>query len=260
MSILHRLLAHPLTRNLDLDTPETSALRRRIIQEKPFLKRIYLDWYTILLEALPQNDHHSILELGSGGGFFDTLKPNIITSDLLPMPHLKAVLDGHKLPFAPASLDGIVMINVLHHLPDARSSFREASRCVRRDGIIAMVEPWITPWSYQIYNRLHHEPIDTQAETWEFDQHGPLSDANGALPWIIFQRDRSIFESEFPEWHIVEIQPFMPFRYLVSGGVSMRSLMPVMGYPVWKAVESLLTPWMDFWGMFAHIVLSRTQS
>ena len=39
-------------------------------------------------------------------------------------------------------------------------------------------------------------------------------------------RDRVTFEREFPHWHIELVKPIMPFRYLLSGGVSLRSLNP----------------------------------
>jgi hypothetical protein len=41
--MLKSLLAHPLTCGLDLDDPRTTELRRRIIQEKSFLRQIYQD-------------------------------------------------------------------------------------------------------------------------------------------------------------------------------------------------------------------------
>ena len=36
-----------------------------------------------------------------------------------------------------------------------------------------------------------------------FPRQGPLSSANQALPWIVFERDRATFEREFPEWRIL---------------------------------------------------------
>lgn len=50
----------------------------------------------------------------------------------------------------------------------------------------------------------------------------------------------------------------MPFRYLVSGGVSMRSLMPAWSTPVWRGLERAFEPRMTSWAMFALIVLRRT--
>jgi hypothetical protein len=49
----------------------------------------------------------------------------------------------------------------------------------------------------------------------------------------------------------------MPFRYLVSGGVSLRSLMPSVMAPFWRWIERSLTFRMESWAMFAEIVLVR---
>jgi SAM-dependent methyltransferase len=256
--MLRSLLAHPKTRGLDMDAPETTALRRAIIQEKPFLQQIYQDWYRLITTALPNDGDKAVLELGSGGGFLAELLPGLITSDIFHIPGVDAVIDGHDLPFAANSLKGIVMTNVLHHLPQPRAFFHEAERCIQPGGVIAMIEPWVTPWSRFIYTGLHHEPFQPDAAEWEFPQTGPLSGANGALPWIIFQRDRTRFEQEFPAWQIRHIQPFMPLRYLVSGGVSMRNLMPNWSYKAWRGLGNSLNRWENSLGMFALIVLKRS--
>ena len=49
----------------------------------------------------------------------------------------------------------------------------------------------------------------------------------------------------------------MPLRYLLSGGVSMRSLMPGWSFGPWKAFERLLSPWMSYLAMFAFIQVDR---
>jgi hypothetical protein len=111
-----------------------------------------------------------------------------------------------------------------------------------------------------VYSRLHHEWFDPRADSWEFPEEGPLSSANSALPWILFQRDRNIFEKEFPEWHIERIEPIMPFRYVLSGGVSMRSFAPGWSFGMWRRLESILSPWMNSLAMFARIGLRRKES
>jgi SAM-dependent methyltransferase len=161
------------------------------------------------------------------------------------------------LPFAAGSLRAIVMTNVLHHLPQPRRFLADAAHCVRPGGALVMIEPWVSPWSRFVYGRLHHEPFEPHARTWEFPATGPLSGANGALPWILFVRDRAQFEAEFPEWRIEHIQPGMPFRYLLSGGVSLRSLMPGASEGLWRGVERLMQPCMSRWAMFASIKLVR---
>lgn len=120
-----------------------------------------------------------------------------------------------------------------------------------------MYEPWVTRWSRFIYARLHHEPFDPDAASWEFPTTGPLSSANGALPWIVFERDRGRFEREFPQWHLSSVKLTMPFRYLISGGVSMRGLMPSWSFGCWRRLELALAPRMTDLAMFAYIVLRR---
>jgi len=248
--ILRRLLAHPLTRGVDIDDPTTTQLRRRIIQEKPFLRAIYEDWYAQLTAALPTG---TVLELGSGAGFL----PNAITSDVFLVEGIDAVMDARSLPFRASSLAATVMVDVLHHVPDVGAFFGEAVRVLRPGGRIVMIEPWVTPWSRFVYRHLHHEPFLPEAATWEFPSVGPLSGANGALPWIVFVRDRARFEREFPSLRIVSIKPMMPFIYLLSGGVSMRSFVPALTFRAFRAMERALAPLMPRLAMFAAITVER---
>lgn len=251
-----RWLAHPAVRGIDIDDPRLVSLRRRLVREKAFLRKIYQEWYAAIVAALPAGDG-PVVELGSGGGFLEESVPGLITSELRECAHVRLVLDGQVLPFADASLRAIVMTDVLHHLPQSRLFVKEAARCVRTGGRVIMIEPWVSAWSSLIYTRLHHEPFRPEADEWEFPPGGPLSAANMALPWIMFVRDRARFEREFPQWRVLSIRPFMPFRYLVSGGMSMRGLAPSWTFGLWRALESALGRWSDGLGMFAEIVLER---
>lgn len=256
--MLKTWLTHPLTRGLDIDDPHTTHLRRRIIAEKPFLRRTYQEWYESLAATLPTGPG-AVLELGSGAGFLRSYIPDLIASELFHCPDINAVLDGHALPFAAGSLRAIIMTNVLHHIAAPRRFFNEAARCVRPGGVVAILEPWVTSWSRLVYTRLHHEPFQPDAAGWEFPTSGPLSGANGALPWMLFARDRVQFEREFPCWRITTVQPLMPVRYLLSGGVSLRSLMPGWSFGLWRSFEQGLQPWMNDLAMFAQIVLVREE-
>jgi SAM-dependent methyltransferase len=246
-------LAHPLTRGLDIDDPRTTLLRREIIREKGFLRLIYEEWYRSLIAVLPAGDG-AVLELGSGAGFLGEVLPGVITSDVFYVPNIGMAADAQRLPLADGSLRGIVMSDVLHHIPEPRRFFAEAARCVRPGGVVTMIEPWVSPWSRWVYRCFRHEPFRPDAAEWELPRGGPLSGANGALPWILFHRDRGKFRGEFPEWDIAEIRPMMPFRYLLSGGVSMRNLMPGWTFGMWQAVEY---PFRLFAAMFAQITLIR---
>jgi len=259
MRALRRWLEHPLTRGLDLDDPLTTRLRRRIVAEKRFLHRIYEEWYAALAASLPPGDG-PVLELGSGAGFLADFIPGLVRSEVFYTPGIDAVLDGLALPFAAGSLRGIAMTNVLHHLPRPLRFFAEAARCVRPGGVVTMIEPWVTPWSKLVYGRLHHEPFDPAAAEWELPGGGPLSGANGALPWILFARDRERFERAAPEWRLRSITPIMPFRYLVSGGISLRGLMPAASFAAWRGLERALAPLSGRLAMFAQVVMERREA
>src|SRR5260221_13059796 len=101
--MLRTLLAHPLTRGLAIDAPETTCLRRRIVAEKPFLRRIYQEWYEAIANDVPPGAG-DVLELGSGAGFLSDYIPGLITSDVLPLPDIDRVVDAHELPFDHATL------------------------------------------------------------------------------------------------------------------------------------------------------------
>ena len=253
---LRNLLAHPLTRNLDLDDPATTHIRRSIIAGKPFLRNIYVEWYGKISDNLPAVSG-KVLELGSGAGFLNEFVPDLIPSEIFVCPGIGLVLDGQKLPFADGSLRAITMTNVLHHIPSAQAFFEEAVRCLKPGGRIIMIEPWVSSWSRMVYSKLHHEPFDTESKDWVFSGDGPLSAANGALPWIVFERDRKRFESEFPGVRIRSVEGLMPFRYLVCGGISMRSLMPGFTFRFWRGLEAAMRPVMRNWAMFALIAIEK---
>lgn len=250
MSAFGRILGHPLTRGLSVDDPVTTLLRREIIQSKPFLYSLYSEWYQRIIRGLPKTN--DVLELGSGAGFLNEFLPELITSEVIETPHVQLIADACRLPLADRSLDAIVMTDVFHHIPDVSHFLAEAARCVRPGGKIVMIEPWRTPWSEWIYTHLHSEPFSPDSG-WPIPRTGPLSGANGALPWIVFQRDRHVFEVRYPQWQIKNIELMMPFSYLLSGGVSMRNFLPGWMYSRIRAMEQMLD--QNSWAMFALIEL-----
>lgn len=133
-----------MARNVNIDSAETTNLRRRIIEGKPFLKKIYSEWYQTLHGCIPGDMEGKILEIGSGAGFIKREYPDILTSDILHVSNLDIVMDAHRLPFPGGKLKAILMSNVLHHIPDVEIFFKEAARCVSPGGVIAMIEPWNT--------------------------------------------------------------------------------------------------------------------
>lgn len=259
MGLISSWLANPLTKGLELDDPETTELRKRILLEKPFLRKVYQKWYSRIVDDLPQIEG-AVLELGAGAGFLNEYIPDLITSDVLPIRGCKLSCNALNLPFADSSLRAIVMLNVLHHIANVDSFFNESKRCLKKNGKIIMVEPWLSPWSKFVYSKFHHEPFDPLAHTWELPPSGPLSGGNDALPWIIFDRDLKRFKCSHPSWIIQAIEPGFPLSYLLSGGISLRNLCPGWMYELIVGVEDLLPErYVEKTAMFAIIVLTNSK-
>lgn len=248
------ILSHPLTRGIDVDHPQSTILRRQIIHEKAFLRRVYSEWYGLICRHLPSEDAQ-VLEIGSGAGFLKQVIPQVITSEVFHLEGVDRVEDATALSFADSSLDAIVMTDVLHHVPDVSQFFAEAARTLRDDGSVVLIEPWRTRWSQWVYTHLHHEPFRSDTDDWRLPSGGPLSMANGAIPWMVFVRDRKRFERENPDLTIEVIEPLMPFAYLASGGVSLRALLPGRAYPSIRGFERRVL--RERGAMFALIVVRR---
>ena len=240
----------------DIDDPATTLLHAEIIQNKPFLRKLYVDFYKEFRKTVSEPQNKVLVEIGSGGGFIKEIIGNVITSDILALPNADKVFSALDMPFEDASVDAFFMFDVLHHLAAPRVFFLEALRCLRKFGKIVMIEPANTLWSSFIYKNFHHEPFDTQAD-WDLKQKKPLSCANSAIAWIIFSRDRRIFEREFPSLKILRIHYHTPLRYLLSGGFTLRQLAPSLSCPVFKAIEAVLSPFSNLLGMFETIELEK---
>jgi SAM-dependent methyltransferase len=259
MGLLDKLKLPEVRDSASLDDAALSLLHRQIICKKKFLRRIYVDFYQELMDAAGYCEAKTILELGSGGGFLKELYPSIITSDVLQLPSVDKVFSATAMPFDDQSLDAIVMIDVLHHIPDVRAFFREATRCLKTGGKVVMIEPANTWWGRFIYTHFHHEGFDPNTG-WEFQSQGPISTANGALPWIVFCRDRHQFETEFPKLKIMQVRFHTPCRYLLSGGLTLRQLVPTGSYPIFKGLEFCLSPLGGLLGMFQTIILEKVDA
>lgn len=241
----------------DLDSVENIQHDYAVIRAKAFLKRLYGEFYAEIRSALPQDVGGPVVEIGSGAGFLKQHVPGAITGDIMPNDLIDVRLDGQRLPFRDHTLKSIVMQNVFHHLPSPGLFLKEASRCLRPGGAVAMIEPWITPWSLAVYRLFHHERTDPRQVVWEFISTGPMSGANQALPWIVFHRDRVRFEESFPGLGIEKITLHTPFCYLLSGGVGHAQMVPGNWFAALRRFENALKPLMPGIAMFATVVLKR---
>jgi SAM-dependent methyltransferase len=132
----------------------------------------------------------------------------------------------------------------------------EADRVLKPNGKLIMIEPANSFFGRIIYKNLHHEPFNPQG-SWQIPESGPMTGANGAAPWIVFVRDREILQNEFPDLEIESILYHTPLRYLLSGGVSFKQLVPNFSYPLFSGLDNLLTSVSNGLSMFMTIKVRK---
>mgnify|MGYP006430098977 CR=1 FL=1 len=234
----------------ELNDPETTIRARKIIRDNELLRYFYDQNYQFFKDVFTDVPGGLKLELGSGAGYIRDVIPECITSDVLELPFIDRTIDATHLPFRDQEVAGICMIDVFHHIPDVGQFLKEAERVLAPGGKIAMVEPANTRWGRFIYQHFHHEPFDPEAEEWRLPDGGPLSMANGALPWIVFKRDwATITSKRFPQLTLQQIVLCYPLLYLLSGGLSYPQLLP--------ARIAIILDKMLSTGMFYKIIVEK---
>ena len=204
---------------INLDTADRVEGITERIRNKDILFKFYHEFYSKFADCLKYCPSNGLaLEIGSGFGFLKEIIPNVVTSDVIPYKIVDIVMDASNLPFDDSSLKSVFMLNTLHHIPDSTSLFNEIERCLKPDGRMLIIDQYNGWFSKIIYRHLHHEPYDPNATSWCFQPSGPLSGANGALCWIIFYRDRALFEQLYPTLKIIRNEKghILNFKYLVS--------------------------------------------
>jgi len=242
-----------------LDDPARGESPGGLLKRKAALRNYYNRIYAGFVSRLascPQSG--AMLELGSGSGFLKEFIPDVITSDVLQYPGVDRVVDAASLPFPDHGLRAIFMLNVFHHLPDAGAFLREAQRCLVPGGRVIMVDQYPGWISTPIFRHAHHEQFDPRAREWPFESSGPLSGANGALAWIVFERDRVKLEEMVPDLRLDRYRPFAPMSYWLAGGLKRWTLVPgrMLGVVDW--LDELLIKISPRFGSFVEIDLVRT--
>ena len=236
---------------------------RRLWDAKPVLARVYEPWFSALLDAAPRGAR--VLEVGAGPGFLGEAararRPDLrwIASDLHVAPWNTLAADAGRLPFAARSLDAVVGLDVLHHLAAPADFFREAARALRPGGRIALVEPWITPFSWPIYRFVHQEDCRLSVDPWKpFPAGGKDSfDGDAAVPWRMARKDSFDGDAAVPwkmardtppgRWSELGLRPprvvrLNAFAYLLSLGFRPASLLPAGVAPALVAADRATQP------------------
>jgi len=199
---------------------------RKIWFGKPVLRDIYCNYFEMIKNASVEGP---ILEIGGGSGNFKEFLPESISIDIVSLPWLDIIAQAQMLPFKNESIGNIVLVDVLHHIENPSSFFKEAGRILKPDGRIILIEPAITPVSWIVLHLFHPEPIDMREDPFsemEVDPSREPFDANQAIPTLLFGRYRKGFLRKFPDLSIISLQYLDLFVYPLSGGFRPWCLIP----------------------------------
>lgn len=127
---------------------------------------LILRWTENASRLIKQTVHGVVLDIGCGDRWVEhSLPPN---SRYLGLDYLPTVSkgytgqpdvfgDGQRLPFVPESVDSVVLMDVMEHLPMPEMAMKEVWRVLKPGGVMLMQTPFLYP--------LHDEPHDFQRWT-----------------------------------------------------------------------------------------------
>lgn len=260
---LRQWLYEPRVRNVDVDDNELLAIHSSVLREKRLLRSAFETFYLDMAAICDR--HFSVpgaeVELGTGAGFFKALRSALQTSDVRKGPNIDMALDAQAMALPDDSVRCIYAINVFHHLPDPERFFNELVRVLRPGGGCILIEPHGGLASALLHRHLHSdEHFDTAVQGWKtVEIGGPLSGANQALAHIVFQRDLGRFNELYGNKLEIVHRGYElnALRYLLSGGLNFRQLVPSFMAGPLTVLESLFSPLARFWSLHQVIAIRK---
>jgi len=260
---IRNALYEPMLAKIDVDDPRMLDFHRHILSRKPLLRSAFTSFYSDMAGAA---DHcfkveGLEIELGSGAGFFKDVRPSVTTTDLREAPYIDRVIDAQAMELPNASVRSIYAINVFHHLPDPDLFFNELTRVLVPGGGCILVEPHIGFASRLLHTYLHKdEHYDPLVPSWRTSAiEGPMSGANKALSYVVFDRDRAEFERRYGDKLEIVSQTYClnSLRYFFSGGVNFKQLLPTFLGSTLRRIECLMGPFARHLTFHQLIVIRR---
>jgi SAM-dependent methyltransferase len=209
------------------------------------------------------------VELGCGAGFSELFlrAGTLELTDTERRPWVARVVDALAMPYADATLDVLIVNNVIHHLAYPTTFLHEAARVLRPGGHL-LVQECDCSLTTRIAIRLTgHETYDLRADP--FDASRPCNDprdpwsANCAIPNRLFDQ-LDAFRARFPEFEVIEAARSEFFIHFNSGGITSRGPyvpLPEVALRILDAIDRVLVAVAP--GVFAsqrRVVLRRRSS
>ena len=260
MKRLFDLLRDPLLDGMDVDGVSRLDLHKKMLEKKRMLRDVFTEFHHLFKKLDQQflSGKGAEIELGAGVSPIRDSYPNVLATDIVDAPHLDMVLNAEAMEIANNSVRTIYGQNCFHHFPQPDKFFVELERVLVPGGGAILLDPYYGPFASFIYKRLFRtEGFDKTYPTWETPVAGPMNGANQALSYIVFVRDRAEFERKHPSLKIVHEERVANYlRYIISGGLNFRQLLPDGTIGMINGLEKLL--WIfNRWFALHHIIVIR---
>jgi SAM-dependent methyltransferase len=260
MRVLLKWLRDPLLEEMDVDGENRLELHRKMLEKKRMLREVFTEFHHLFrtLEDKFLTGEGAKVELGAGISPMRDSYPEVLATDIVGAPHLDKVVNAEAMDFASNSVKVIYGQNCFHHFPHPDRFFKELDRVLVTGGGAILLEPYYGPFASFLYKRLFRtEGFDKSFLSWETPVAGPMNGANQALSYIVFVRDRELYEKKYPFLEIVhQVTVRNYLKYLLSGGLNFRQILPDSSAGLIGLIEKILSP-LNVWLALHHVVVIR---
>jgi len=159
----------------------------------------------------------TFLHLGAGN---TDLGPEVVNVDLAPYDAVDLVCDIGRLPFPDASVDGVLTISVLEHVPEPERVLDEVHRILRPGGFVYTDVPFVVGYhaSPADYRRWTHEGVLWLHRRFEPSRVVLNGGPTSALLWVFQEWLAIVFSFGSRRLHtlvyVMAMLTTFPFKFL----------------------------------------------
>lgn len=237
---------------------EELELQERAWARNDVLRTLYQGWYREIAARLSTVSGATV-ELGSGMGKLREAAPHAVLTDVAETPWIDAVVDAQQLPYDDGSVANLVLVDVLHHVPQPTRFLDEAARVLAPGGRIVLLEPYCSAVSYRLYRAFHHETTELDVDPFAAVSLSSADalDSNQAIPTLLFFRHAAEVARRWPQLATIERRRFALLAYPLSGGWRRPGRLPRAALRPLLGVERILAPLAPLLAFRCLVVVER---
>jgi SAM-dependent methyltransferase len=242
---------------------EDELVRQFSNVQTPTCKTYYSWLYSLITNELDKPS--SYLEIGAGAGIsrlflgeFDVLR-----TDFLPWQEGNVIgaIDAQNLPYEEDSFDGVIGVDMIHHVEKPALLLNETIRVTKPGGVLVFIEPYVSIISYPVYKIFHPERVTVPNgfdpnKTWVSDS---ASDGDQSVSQRIFctKSGKEFLVSKFEKKVSIEVDYLSPIAFYLTRGLNNPSTLPAWLIKAFVKVDSLIPRFIRKFTASRMIVVMR---